>query len=137
MHIWHMKSFNIPVSIALATLVHMINVYEIYPNATNYPIYNMQDFRFCLWTSILDCFGQLVSPRWWDILYEVAYSVHHPHPVVTKYITILTLPYTSHVQTNNSCMAFNLHKGTVSISLCMCAVMCFVNTRYDDSVNRL
>ncbi len=24
----------------------------------------MQDFRYCLWTSILDCFGQLVSPPW-------------------------------------------------------------------------
>ncbi len=49
-------------SIALATLGHMINVYEICLNTTNYPIFNMQDFRYCLWTSILDCFGQLVSP---------------------------------------------------------------------------
>ncbi len=30
MHISHTKSFNTPVSIALATLAHMINVYEIY-----------------------------------------------------------------------------------------------------------
>ncbi len=29
MHISHTKSFNIPVSIALATLAHIINVYEI------------------------------------------------------------------------------------------------------------
>ncbi len=64
MHISHTKSFNIPVSIALATLAHMINVYEIYLNTTNYTIFNMQDFRYCLWTSILDCFGQLVSPAW-------------------------------------------------------------------------
>ncbi len=62
MHISHTKSFNIPVSIALATLAHMINVYEICLNTTNYPIFNMQDFRYCLWTSIWNCFGQLVSP---------------------------------------------------------------------------
>ncbi len=61
MHISHTKSFNIPVSIALATLAHMINVYEICLNATNYPIFNMQDLMYCLWTSMLDCFGQLVS----------------------------------------------------------------------------
>ncbi len=62
MHISHTKSFNIPVSIALATLAHMINVYEICINTTNYLIFNMQDFRYCLWTSTLDCFGQLISP---------------------------------------------------------------------------
>ncbi len=43
MHISHTKSFNIPVSIALATHAHMINVYEICLNTTNYPIFNMQD----------------------------------------------------------------------------------------------
>ncbi len=60
MHISHTKSFNIPVSIALATLTHMIN--EICLKTTNYPIFNMQDLRYYLWTSILDCFGQLVPP---------------------------------------------------------------------------
>ncbi len=48
-----------PVSVAHA---NMINVYEICLNNTNYLIFNMQDFRYCLWTSILVCFGQLVSP---------------------------------------------------------------------------
>ncbi len=62
MHISHTKSFNIPVSIALAALAHTINVYEICLNTTNYLIFNMQDFGYYLWTSILDCFGQLVSP---------------------------------------------------------------------------
>ncbi len=63
MHISHTKSFNIPLSIALATLAHMINVYEICLNRRKYPIFNMQDFIYCLWTSIMDdCFGQLVSP---------------------------------------------------------------------------
>ncbi len=61
MHISHTKSFNIPVSIALAIPAHVINVYEICLNTTNYPVLNMQDFRYCLWTAILDCFGQLVS----------------------------------------------------------------------------
>ncbi len=36
--------------------------YEIWLNTTNYPIFNMQDFRYWLCTSILDCFGQVVSP---------------------------------------------------------------------------
>ncbi len=62
MHISHTKFFNIPISIAIATLAHMINVYKICLNATKYPIFNMQDFRYCLWTSILDSFGELVSP---------------------------------------------------------------------------
>ncbi len=35
MHITHTKSFNIHVSIALPTLAHMINVYEICLNTTN------------------------------------------------------------------------------------------------------
>ncbi len=70
MHISLTTSFNMPVSIALATLVRMINAYEKCLNTTNYPIFNMQDFRYCLWTSILDCFGQLVSHHvsymlWW------------------------------------------------------------------------
>ncbi len=59
MHISHTTSFNIPVSIAL-----MINVYEICLNTINYLIFNMQDFRYCLWTWILGCFGQLVSPSY-------------------------------------------------------------------------
>ncbi len=52
MHISHSKSFNVPVSIAHATLAHMINVYEICLNTTKYPIFNVQDFRYCLWTSM-------------------------------------------------------------------------------------
>ncbi len=53
MHISYTKSFNIPVSFAFATLAYMINVYEICLNTTNYPIFNMQGFIYCLWTSIL------------------------------------------------------------------------------------
>ncbi len=64
MHISHTKSFNIHISIALATLAHMINVYEICLNTTHFLIFKLQYFRYCLWTSILDCFGQLVSPPW-------------------------------------------------------------------------
>ncbi len=36
-HISHANSFNIPVSIGLATLAHMLKLYEIYLNTTNYP----------------------------------------------------------------------------------------------------
>ncbi len=36
------QSFNIPVSIGLTTLAHMLNWYEICLNKTNYPIFNMQ-----------------------------------------------------------------------------------------------
>ncbi len=69
MHISQTKSFNIPVSLALATLAHMINVYEICLNTTNYPIFDMQDFRYCMWTFILDCFGQLVSSPCYAVIY--------------------------------------------------------------------
>ncbi len=62
MHFSYTKSFNIPVSIALTTLAHMLNVYEICLNTTNYPIFNMKDFRYCLRTSILDCFWSAGIP---------------------------------------------------------------------------
>ncbi len=61
-HFSHTKSFNIPVSIGRPTLAHMLNGYEICLNKTNYPIFNMQYFRYWLCISILYCFGQLVSP---------------------------------------------------------------------------
>ncbi len=56
MHISYTKSFNIPVSTAFATLAHVINVYEISLNTTNYPIFNMQGFIYCVWTYILKLF---------------------------------------------------------------------------------
>ncbi len=56
MHISYTKSLNIPVSIVFATPAHMINVYEICHNTTNYPIFDMQGFIYCLWTSILKLF---------------------------------------------------------------------------------
>ncbi len=61
-HISHPKSFNIPVSIGL-TLAHMLNGYEICLNKTNCPIFNMQDFIYCLCTCNLNCFGQVVFPQ--------------------------------------------------------------------------
>ncbi len=76
MYISHTKSFNILVSIALATLAHTINVYEICLNTTNYQIFNMQDFRYCLWTSILDCFGKLVSPPWHQIRFYLKSAMY-------------------------------------------------------------
>ncbi len=33
--------------IGLTTISHMLNVYEICFNTTNYLIFNMQDFRYC------------------------------------------------------------------------------------------
>ncbi len=45
MHISHSKSFNIPVSFARAILAHMINMYEICLNITNYPIYSICKFQ--------------------------------------------------------------------------------------------
>ncbi len=44
MHISHTKSFNIPVSIALATLAHIINVYEIFLSTTK--LFDIQYARF-------------------------------------------------------------------------------------------
>ncbi len=38
--------------------------YEICLKRTNYPISIMQDFRYLLYTSLLDCCDQVVSPLW-------------------------------------------------------------------------
>ncbi len=62
MPISYTKSFNIPVSIPCAALAHIINVYEICLNTTNYPIFNMQGFIYCLWTSILKLFWSAGIP---------------------------------------------------------------------------
>ncbi len=45
-------------------------------NTTNCPIFNMQVFRYCLWTSILDCFGQLVSPPRTEETKQAECSIH-------------------------------------------------------------
>ncbi len=50
-HTFHI-SFKIPVSIDL--LAHMLNGDDISLNTTNYSIFNMQDFRNWLWSSMLD-----------------------------------------------------------------------------------
>ncbi len=61
-HISYTKSFNVPVSIAFATLAHMINVYEICLNTTNYVVFNMQGVIYRLWTSILKLFWSADIP---------------------------------------------------------------------------
>ncbi len=66
----HAKSFNTHVSTARATLAQMINVYEICVNTTHSPIFNMQGFICCRWTSILDCFGQLASLPGYSVTYN-------------------------------------------------------------------
>ncbi len=58
-HIVHTHSVSIPVS---TTPEHILNEYEICLNATNCLIFNIQDFMYWLYTSIVDCFGHLVSP---------------------------------------------------------------------------
>ncbi len=60
--ILHTKSFNIRVSIELTTLAHMLNVNEICLIRPNNAIFNVKDFKYWLCTSVLECFGQLVSP---------------------------------------------------------------------------
>ncbi len=66
-HISQNKSFNIDVSIWLATLTHIFNGYDISFNTKNYPIFNMQDFRKCVWSRMfslfrLSCIPSTVSP---------------------------------------------------------------------------
>ncbi len=46
MHVSHTKSFNIPVSFALAILAHMINVYEIYLMSPYNKLSHIQYARF-------------------------------------------------------------------------------------------
>ncbi len=74
MYISHTKSFNI--SFALATLAHMLNMYEICLNTTNYLIFNIFKIsdiacRPPFWT----VFGQLVSPPW--IMIDISYTALH------------------------------------------------------------
>ncbi len=81
MHISYTKSFNIPVSIEFATLAHMINVYEICINTTNYPIFNMQGFIYWLWTSILKQFWSAGIPTmlWLDTFQWYSRVKHKGH----------------------------------------------------------
>ncbi len=95
MHISHTKSFNMPFSIELATLAHMINVYEIWLNTTNYPIFNMQDFRYCLWTSILDCFWSVGIPTMIEkYANSLSYFGHWFKFLLNKPHTLFALPVT-------------------------------------------
>ncbi len=52
-YILNTKSFGTPVSIGLAAPAHMQNRHEVCLNTTNYVIFNMQDFRCWLYTSIV------------------------------------------------------------------------------------
>ncbi len=58
-HTFHIQN---PFFWTFVMLAHMLNGYEIYLNTTKYLIFNMQDFIYWLCASILDCFGQVVSP---------------------------------------------------------------------------
>ncbi len=64
MHISHTKYFNIPVLIALATLAHMINVYEICLNTTNYLIYSICKISDIAWVSRYP--HHVVIASWYD-----------------------------------------------------------------------
>ncbi len=106
MHISHTTSVKKLLSIALATLAHMINVYEICLNTTNYPIFNMQDFIYYMWTSILDCFGQLESPPWNYSLYPVTHtglclSIYISRVICTPTKLKLTWPSATHIKPRN------------------------------------
>ncbi len=62
MHISHTKYFNIPVSIAFATLAHTINE-QVWDMSQSNKLSDIQYARFQILPvdSILGCFGQLVS----------------------------------------------------------------------------
>ncbi len=66
-HTFQTKFFNIPASIGLNLFAHIINGYDICLKTTQYPIVNMQDFRYWMCTSTLDYFGQLVLMAGWEI----------------------------------------------------------------------
>ncbi len=70
----HIKPVRIPVSIGLAKHPHILMICY---NTTNYLICNKQDFRYWLCTSILNCFGQLVSP--------LCYCMTHNHPIANQF----------------------------------------------------
>ncbi len=69
------KSFNIDVSIWLSTLAHILNVYHISLNITNYPIFNMQSFSNGLLSSSWNCFDQVVSPQWNGVCSHITFQM--------------------------------------------------------------
>ncbi len=60
-HIQHYSIYVFQMDL-LHLLCNMLNWYEACLSTTNYPIFNMQDFRFWLRTSISDYFGRVVFP---------------------------------------------------------------------------
>ncbi len=58
-HVSQNKTSNIYISIWLATLAHILNKYDISLNAINYLIFNKEDFRDGLWSSMLDLFWSI------------------------------------------------------------------------------
>ncbi len=57
------------------TIVNMLKLNTIYLNATNYQIYDMQDFTNGLCKSIVYCFGLMASQAWLESCYkEYRYS---------------------------------------------------------------
>ncbi len=60
-HIQNPSIYLFQLDVNNATLAHMLNWYEICLNRTNYPVFNMQDFRYWLYTSFLFCVGHMVS----------------------------------------------------------------------------
>ncbi len=61
-HISHTKYFSIPILSGFTMLDYIVKGHEICLNITNYPNFNMQDFKYLLCTSILNCFDHVVSP---------------------------------------------------------------------------
>ncbi len=68
-HTLNIQMFSVPISneFEIGT-AHMLNGYEICLNTTDYPSFNMY-FRYWLCTSILDCFGQVMSPLFYMVLH--------------------------------------------------------------------
>ncbi len=79
MHVSHTKSFNIPVSIALATLAHMINVYEM-----------CLSIRQTIWYSICKILDIACGPAFWTVLVSwYPHDVYHAKGSWSCMITVM------------------------------------------------
>ncbi len=90
MHISHTKSFNISVSISLATLAHMINVYEICLNKQTiwYSTCKISDIAWGppFWTVLVSWYPHHGVEEFWRIISK---TVYNPTCCVTMICTLL------------------------------------------------
>ncbi len=75
----HTFHIQIPSIYTIGLAHHMLNEYEQCFNTTNYPIFNMQEFKYWLCSCILDCFCSNTgcALAFWTILVQILAVLLH------------------------------------------------------------